>query len=163
MWLRLLRIVSFLGLTAAYLGALLLCWSVPRLIFSDSPTDNFWGMGDVNLREVMLLSGPTCVVGLTCWAIAWWLLRRDTPDESGAPVPEAYLAFFTILGLVFTALITWRELMLFGSFVNVPHERYKTTIAGLIGGVFAIVVSLYVLIYHASLWRRYRRYFKKSG
>lgn len=163
MWLRLLRTVSFLGLMAAYFGALFLCWSMPRLVMG-LKEDDFWTViPKVNVWQVMLFSAPTLIVGAVAWAIAWWFLLRDSPDERTAPAPQAYLAFFTILGVLFTALITWRELLICGELSTVQSRKEaEEIVAGLIGGIFAILISVCLLSYHGKLWRSYRRYFRQS-
>jgi hypothetical protein len=163
MWLRLLTTVSFLGLIAAYLSTLFLCWSVPRLLIGRTE-DNFWGLiTRVDVPQVVLLSMPTLIVGLVSWLVAWLLLLRDSLDERTAPAPQAYLAFFTISGVIFTILISWRELHIFGELSTAPDmEKAKEIIAGLIGGALAFLISIIVLVYHGNLWRRYRRYFQQA-
>lgn len=161
MWLRLLRTISFIGLTAAYFGALFLCWSLPRLVVG-LDKDDFWTViPAVNVWRVMLFSVPTLVVGAAMWAIAWWLLLQDSSDEKTAPASQAYLAFFTILGVIFTALITWRELLICGELTMAQNrQEAEEIIAGLIGGVFAIIISIGLMGYHGRLWRSYRRDFR---
>lgn len=163
MWLRLLRTISFLGLTAAYFGALFLCWSLPRLVLGLTE-DDFWTViPRVNVWQVMLFSAPTLIVGGIAWAVAWWFLLRDSSDETIAPASQTYLAFFTTLGVVFTTLIAWRELLICGELSTVQSRKEaEEIIAGLIGGVFAILISVCLLGYHGRLWRRYRRLFRQT-
>ena len=163
MWLRLLTAVSFLGLVAAYLSTLFLCWSLPRLMVGLTE-DDFWGLiARVDVAQVVLLSLPTLVVGLVSWLVAWLLLLRDSSDEQAAPAPQAYLAFFTISGVIFTVLISWRELRIFGELSTaLGRKEVEEIIAGLIGGALALLVSIVLLIYHGNLWRRYRRYFQRA-
>jgi hypothetical protein len=163
MWLRLLTIVSFLGLIAAHLSTLFLCWSVPRLVIGLTE-DDFWGLVPrVDVTQVMLLSMPTLIVGFVSWLVAWLLLLRDSSDERTAPAPQAYLAFFTISGVIFTILISWRELLIFGELSTAPgRKEAEEIVAGLIGGALALLISIVLLVYHGNLWRRYRRYFQQA-
>ncbi len=163
MWLRLLRTVSFLGLTAAYISTLFLCWSVPRLLFG-LIEDDFWGViHRVPVSRIILFSVPTLLVGGAAWLISWLFLLRDSSDETLPPAPQSYLAFFTILGVIFTIMISWRELMIFGELPTLQNwTEIKEKIAGLIGGLFAILISVCLLGYHGKLWRSYRRYFRQS-
>lgn len=147
---------------ANYLSALFLCWSVPRLVVGIDK-DDFWAVfQDVDIWQVVLFSTPTLLVGGIGWAVAWWFLLRDSAEEKTAPAPQAYLAFFTILGVIFTAMIAWREMLICGELSTVQSRKEgDEIIAGLIGGAFAIVISLCLLGYHGKLWRSYRRYFRQ--
>jgi hypothetical protein len=135
---------------------------MPRLLFGIM-VDDFWNViPKVNVWQVMLFSVPTLVVGGIAWTISWWLLLRDSSDETPAPVSQPYLAFFTILGVAFTAMIAWREMLICGELSTASSRRdAEEIIAGLIGGMFAILISVCLLGYHGGLWRSYRRYFRQ--
>jgi hypothetical protein len=158
---RLLNFTAFVSLLLAFIGAILFCWSAPRALFrTQEPVDRLLNIIPLNVGDVLLFSIPTVLVFGIAWIFAWRMLLRDS--SSGAwPVPQFYLAFFTVIGIVLTLVLAWRVIYIFLQLLNPNGTPAGDTMIALISGLLAFLPSVMLWLYHGFLWRSYRRFYRR--
>jgi hypothetical protein len=146
MFVRYTTIVSFIALVVAYGASLFVGWSLAGQV----P-----GVRDVEQLSILARSAAVAIVAWPIWFIHWRWAKRDWLWESASA--QYYLAFFTICGLIASVWIGMQFLTRTFEVLLNAKPLNNDAISFLLGALWSTVFSLWLWVYHGSIWLQHRR------
>ena len=146
MWIRYLTIVCFIAMLATYGAGLALGWALARSI----P-----GIRTEVQAEVLAYSIAIMIIAGPVWFFHWRWAKRDWPW--GNENTQRYLAFFTVVGLIATAIIGVQFFARSVELLVGSRRPDNDSVNYLMGSLWSSCLSLTLWLYHGNIWLRLRR------
>jgi hypothetical protein len=138
--------VSFIALAVAYGSSLLVGWSLAQQV----P-----GVRGEDQMQVLARSAAIAVIAWPLWFVHWRWARRDWKWDS--PGAQAYLAFFTICGLIASVWIGVQFLAAVFEVMLGSSDLSNNMVGFLAGALWSTLFSLWLWVYHGRIWLQHRR------
>lgn len=146
MWIRYTSVVSIISLAVAYAATLFVGWSLARQV----P-----GVRDADQLSLLAYCAAIAFIAWPIWFLHWRWAQRDWLWESDRA--QYYLAFFTIIGLIATAVIGVQFIARFFEVMLGARSLDNDTTGFLLGALWSTVFSVGLWVYHGSTWIQHRR------